>query len=64
MQTLFLLHRDAHIAHLDIKPGNVMKLSQGREFDDLRLIDFGFADECTGNLPQAIVKHRKQEAAH
>ena len=51
MQTLHLLHLEADYAHLDVTNNNIMlRKESGDKWDQLRLIDFGFAQSCSGML--------------
>lgn len=44
MQTLFFLHLDSTVCHLDLTPANIMLQAHCDDpWDTLRLIDFGFA---------------------
>ena len=42
-QTLLHLHLKSHICHLDLTPANIMLQKCSDSWDQLRLIDFGFA---------------------
>ena len=50
MQTLRVLHGEAELAHLDLTSNNIMFSSpSGRlKVSDLRVIDFGFAQDSPG----------------
>ena len=43
MQTLFHLHLNAALCHLDLTPGNLMLAHRYNPYDTLRVIDLGFA---------------------
>lgn len=44
MQTLFHMHINAAVCHLDLTPGNVMlETHSNNPYDTVRIIDFGLA---------------------
>ena len=44
MQTLFQLHLESNLCHLDVTPSNIMLQAHCDDpWDSVRLIDFGFA---------------------
>ncbi len=48
MQTLHSLHDTARLAHLDLKPENVMFSHEVADnWDKVRLLDFGLAQRCS-----------------
>ena len=56
VQTLKSLHQDAHLAHLDLTSANVMISHVANDWDQVRLLDFGFSMKCNSgsnkvNLP-------------
>ncbi len=48
VQTVHLLHMRSNLAHLDISSSNIMLRKEGYSaWDQLRLLDFGFAQYCS-----------------
>lgn len=44
VQTLWWLHQQSNLCHMDLSPDNIMlRLDKSNPWDTLRLIDFGFA---------------------
>ena len=46
LQTLDVLHRQARLARMDLTSSNIMGLDSADPWDDIRLIDFGLAEDC------------------
>ncbi len=47
VQTVHLLHTSGDTAHMDITSSNIMLCQEGYQaWDQLRLVDFGFSQEC------------------
>ena len=59
VQTVHLLHTDSNMAHLDITSSNIMLRNDDYQaWDDLRLVDFGFAQKCNkGRVVQHLRRH-------
>lgn len=55
LQTLYVLHRQARIAHMDLTSTNVMALDSADPWDDIRLIDFGLAGLHSMYAPLILV---------
>ena len=52
MQTLDDFHRECKFAHLDISSNNIMlRSSCSDKWDQLCLLDFGFAQKCVTGVP-------------
>ena len=59
VQTVHLLHTDCTLAHLDITSSNIMlRHDDYQPWDQLRLVDFGFAQRCNPGVPVCVSLHR------
>ena len=57
MQTLYELHQDAKLAHLDLSLANIMLVSDAtNSWDKLRLLDFGLSEpfQPSGTADQCL----------
>lgn len=53
VQTVYRLHTDSRVVHLDITSSNIMLRSPeegNKDWDELRLLDFGFAQSCSKGM--------------
>lgn len=52
VQTVYWLHTGSRVVHLDITSSNVMLRppEECRDWDDLLLLDFGFAQTCSKGM--------------
>ena len=69
MQTLDHLHRAAYLVHMDLNPQNIIKQHPGvaqSEWDELRLIDFGLAKDCSPGrlLLSSLQQNQKSCVSH
>ena len=55
MQTLFHMHINAALFHMDLAPGNVMLEAHSKDpYDTVRIIDFGFAKRFNPGKHQTL----------